>query len=597
MTRVIPCFALLLACDGDLTEIVVQVETDLAVPQSADRVEIDVFGLGPTTQSSGGSLDSLRRTRTVTLVHEGGPLGPIEVVGRVLHRGAPVVERHARVWFAADRTVLLRLRLLASCVGVSCAADQTCGEAGCRSILHDVEPWPPGPRSDDAGASPDVGSSRDAGHDAASDAGPNDAASGDTGIDSGASGADAGAPPYDAGTDAGCVAIAEACNGLDDDCDGESDEVFDLSSDRDHCGACMRSCDAGDVCVASECRDPHEAVSISAGSAHSCAARLDGTVVCWGSNADCELGMAAAPGGTTLVVVGGLSAIEEVAAGSRHTCALDARGTVHCWGRNDRSQTGRASSSDVCAATAIPALTAVQITSGDHHSCAIDDTGAVWCWGDDSDNQIGAVGDRALPTEIVTPDLALQVSAGGSHTCAVLATGEVACWGRNDDGQLGRSTSGGVGFAPIAARAIRVAGGGDHTCSLGADGSVECWGLNDRGQLGFAGASRSTPTVVAITGVVDLEAGDEHTCAVLGSGAVNCWGSNTVGQLGDGTVVPRSSPTAVSTIADAARVSAGREHTCILRRTGSVSCFGDNSGGELGRGGDSRVPADVVGIP
>jgi len=46
----------------------------------------------------------------------------------------------------------------------------------------------------------------------------------------------------------------EACNGVDDDCDGFTDEDFDLTSDPEHCGTCMRSCEAGQVCLDSDCR-------------------------------------------------------------------------------------------------------------------------------------------------------------------------------------------------------------------------------------------------------------------------------------------------------------------------------------------------------
>ncbi len=39
-----------------------------------------------------------------------------------------------------------------------------------------------------------------------------------------------------------CVPLTEICNGFDDDCDGTVDEDFDLTADRDHCGACGTQC-------------------------------------------------------------------------------------------------------------------------------------------------------------------------------------------------------------------------------------------------------------------------------------------------------------------------------------------------------------------
>src|SRR5262245_13042133 len=53
---------------------------------------------------------------------------------------------------------------------------------------------------------------------------------------SGATGGTGGSP-LDGGTDA-CPGVTEECNGRDDDCDGVIDNGFDLTSDRDNCGAC-----------------------------------------------------------------------------------------------------------------------------------------------------------------------------------------------------------------------------------------------------------------------------------------------------------------------------------------------------------------------
>jgi hypothetical protein len=50
----------------------------------------------------------------------------------------------------------------------------------------------------------------------------------------------------------------EACNGKDDDCNGRTDELFELSSDPNHCGACGNRCDtaAGFACCDGQCVRP-----------------------------------------------------------------------------------------------------------------------------------------------------------------------------------------------------------------------------------------------------------------------------------------------------------------------------------------------------
>lgn len=90
------------------------------------------------------------------------------------------------------------------------------------------------------------------------------------------------------------------------------------------------------------------AITVTAGSAHSCALIADGTVRCWGANANGELGDGMFDGGdkmntpVTVVWDAGdpLSGVVGITAGANHTCAeLDAGGFV-CWGINSSGQCG-----------------------------------------------------------------------------------------------------------------------------------------------------------------------------------------------------------------------------------------------------------------
>lgn len=186
-------------CGGDVTEIVLEVQSDLEVPRQLDEVRVDVRRPGGDAQTATAALGDGERAlpRTLTLVHAAGPLGPVEVdvVGRV--DGRDVLRRELSLGFEEGRSRQVVVFLAADCRGVDCGTGQTCDRGTCRSV--EVPPC------------------ELAGTDC-----------GDAGL-------------TDAAPDA-CV--SETCDGADQDCDGRIDEDFDLQADPMHCGACGTVCPA-----------------------------------------------------------------------------------------------------------------------------------------------------------------------------------------------------------------------------------------------------------------------------------------------------------------------------------------------------------------
>ncbi len=129
------------ACSpSSLTQILVTVDTDLDVPAELEGVRFVVQGPnGDPRQATADFVAGDPRPAVLSMVHRGGPLGPftIDVTG-VGPGGVAVVEREARVSFLPDRVVVLRLQLWRSCQDVSCGPEETCGDAGCRSV--DIDP-------------------------------------------------------------------------------------------------------------------------------------------------------------------------------------------------------------------------------------------------------------------------------------------------------------------------------------------------------------------------------------------------------------------------------------------------------------------------
>ena len=100
----------------------------------------------------------------------------------------------------------------------------------------------------------------------------------------------------------------------------------------------------------------------------------DGTVLCWGSNSNLQLGDASIPGSSRPVAVSSRGvAFVALSAGGSHTCALQAGGAVSCWGANSDGQLGSGLFGEAIAVpVAVVGITdAVAISAGSDHSCAV----------------------------------------------------------------------------------------------------------------------------------------------------------------------------------------------------------------------------------
>lgn len=549
------------ACTGDLTQIMVVVGTDI---DAVDEVQFTIEGLGSTMERSGRVV--IGSPATLALVHRSGPLGPVTVTAQGYSRGTPSpVTRTAHIDFRPGEIFVLRLDLVASCLGITCPSDQTCTPDGCRPRTAAVtEPW--------------TGTPRDLDGSVPSDGGP-DAPVPDAGVDA------------DAGGDGGCS--IETCNEEDDDCNGVIDDLPTHATDRANCGACGMACDGEDLCDARVCSS--ERMAIGLGAEHSCATNSSGDVYCWGSNAAGQIGDGTMTSSATPVAVnlGGLPVVA-LAGGDAFTCALRTDGAVWCWGDDGQGQQGNGSGAGG-APSAVDLSDATALCAGAAHACAIAG-GSVHCWGRNMEGQLGqgSVGAPIDEPSEVTLTAPLGIACGARHSCALLSGGTVWCWGANDVSQLARSPSGPMS-TPIAVAlsssgSSRIASGEASTCVIG--GTGQCWGHNDQAQLGIGNKDTvsSAQPVSGLEGAVWLALGADHGCAVFGAGAMACWGDNATEQLGtDG--LDRDAPSFTLDFAEWVRVDGGRGHTCGRRRDGSVWCWGRNGAGQTGRPTSEAVTA------
>lgn len=311
--------------------------------------------------------------------------------------------------------------------------------------------------------------------------------------------------------------------------------------------------------------------AVSTGYEHSCAL-AEGSVYCWGLNADGALGNGTTGNGSQVpvaVTATGVLAgktVTAISTGFGSTCAI-ADDALYCWGLNSRGQLGTGNTTRSTVPVAVTGLTGKKVTSldvGSLGACAVAD-GAAYCWGDNASGQLGngTITQSNVPkpvtsTGVLAGKTVSAVSAGSVHSCAI-ADGAAYCWGSNGNGRLGDASiaNSNVPVAvggPLSGKTVaEVSAGLNHTCAV-SDNTVYCWGDNATGQLGIGTTTPSNiPVAVATSGVLagkkvsTVSSGDRFTC-VLAEAAPYCWGTNFGGQLGDGTLTQRNAPVAVNVV-------------------------------------------------
>src|SRR5256712_140857 len=203
------------------------------------------------------------------------------------------------------------------------------------------------------------------------------------------------------------------------------------------------------------------------GAEHACALLGDSTVRCWGAGDSGQRGDGTFNNSSTVPIAvvgsngaGAFTGAVTVVTGGYHTCALLGDGTMWCWGRNAQGQLGDGTASTACAHTTglcspIPVrvggiTSPLSITAGCRHPCALLGDGTVRCWGRNLEGELGdgTTTSSSTPVRvggITSSAVAIAAGHGGLHTCALLSDGSVKCWGAlgpgNDVGQLGNGST------------------------------------------------------------------------------------------------------------------------------------------------------------
>ncbi|GEM_PF-7077497 len=334
-----------------------------------------------------------------------------------------------------------------------------------------------------------------------------------------------------------------------------------------------------------------DAINFSVGTYHACVVISSGTVKCWGYNSYGQLGDSTTTSRSTPVNVLGITNAAQVSTGENHSCALLNDGTVKCWGRNYNGQLGDGTTTQSNVPVSVLGLTdVVGIYARESVNCAVLSSGVINCWGENNYGQLGdgTKVDKNIPTLVNNFSSPNQIYfSSGDSTCFVI-NNTLKCIGQDHSNFFyGDNISGGIKTIPVYISSITdvnelVSSVDNTTCYIN-NGGLKCF---NGYYLGVVPTPSNTLIPVTPTGlgsgVSKTSCGESFCCALIDDGTVKCWGSNSSGQLGDGTLNTISIPTAVPGLSNIIDIATGSSHTCVLISDGTVKCFGDNSENQVG---------------
>jgi alpha-tubulin suppressor-like RCC1 family protein len=246
---------------------------------------------------------------------------------------------------------------------------------------------------------------------------------------------------------------------------------------------------------------------LAAGGDLTCAVRSDETAACWGNDAEGGNGNDGTfADNASPVAVSGMSLVSGIAVGRAHACLFRSTGTVRCWGSDTEGQVGNGGGNTNVGTPVQPTATnTVAIYAGGDTSYARFNDGTFDGWGADDEGQLGdsaGLNSRTSPTAVngIANDTVLAI--GMKHGCGLTAGGTVECWGDDFFGQLGDNAAATDEPTPVAVSIltnVTAIGAGDyHSCAVVTGGTMYCWGANSSYQLGdgTANATRNTPVPV-----------------------------------------------------------------------------------------------------
>lgn len=248
--------------------------------------------------------------------------------------------------------------------------------------------------------------------------------------------------------------------------------------------------------------------AIVAGGLHCLALKKDGSLWTWGYNGEGELGNGSTGNlfvPTQITLTSPTSSNNDwvaIAAGSNHSLAIKVDGSLWAWGWNAYGQVGNGGIANVLRPVRIGSATDwVSIKAGQRHTLGLKKNGTMAVWGDNSWGQLGLGNNTSSLVPVSGPSGSnwASIGAGMGHSFASQKDGSLYIWGLNQYGQIGNNSTTNV-LSPFKAGSAspgwyQVSSREQNTLGLRLDGTLWACGNNATGTLGLGNTTTPYKTM------------------------------------------------------------------------------------------------------
>jgi alpha-tubulin suppressor-like RCC1 family protein len=185
---------------------------------------------------------------------------------------------------------------------------------------------------------------------------------------------------------------------------------------------------------------------VAAGTSTTCAI-TGGVLYCWGADGNGQVGIAPPASGAPVYAtpqrVDNTTEWTDVAVGDSHTCGMKFGGRLVCFGANANGQLGTGGTSRGVTLPVLVGTGYQAVAASPANTCAITTDGTLQCWGQAgliSGNGAHATGKEPpvlVPTAISARHDWASLSLSGLTACARHTDNSYACWGSDNSGAMG----------------------------------------------------------------------------------------------------------------------------------------------------------------